>query len=172
MIAGIDSLLEGVGVQASAFLVTGSLFAVVYGYAVRFLALGFNSVEANMEKVPAEITMSARTLGAAPRRVLARLHVPLTRTGIATALTLVAIEAIKELPIVLLLRPFGFDTLSVWVWQLASESLFESAALPALVIVAASLVPVVVLSRQLARGERDAEHVVAPDPDPSRELVA
>ena len=171
MIAGIDSLLDGFGIQASAFLVTGSLFAVVYGYAVRFLALGFNSVEASMEKVPAEITMSARTLGAAPRRVLARLHVPLTRAGIATALTLVAIEAIKELPIVLLLRPFGFDTLSVWVWQLASESLFESAALPALTIVAASLVPVVLLSRQLARGERDAELVVAHDPDPGRELV-
>ena len=117
-----------------------------------------------MEKVPEEVTMSARSLGAGSGRILARLHVPLTRAGIATAAMLVAIEAMKELPIVLLLRPFGFDTLSVWVWQLAAESLWESAALPALIIVAVAMVPVAVLSRQMARGERDAERMLLPDP--------
>lgn len=183
MIVGLDTVFDAVGLDVSGLLVTGSLFGVFYGYSVRFLALGFNSVESNMEKVPAEVTMSARALGAGSLRTLGRLHLPLTRSGIVTALMLVAIEALKELPIVLLLRPLGFDTLSVWVWQLASESLWESAALPALTIIAASMIPVIVLSRQLAKGERTAEETgepdefageraLVPDPDPAMEVTA
>lgn len=170
-VVGLDAALDAVGVQIPGLLVTGSVVAVVYGYGVRFLALGVNAVESSLEKVPAEVTMSARTLGAGSGRILRRLHVPLTRAGIATAALLVAIEALKELPIVLLLRPFGFDTLSVWVWQLAGESLWEAAALPALTIVVASLVPVALLSRQLARGEREAEVALLPDPDPTSPIL-
>jgi hypothetical protein len=70
---------------------------------------------------------------------------------------------------VLLLRPFGFDTLSVWTWQLAAESFWEAAALPALTIVAVSLVPVALLSRQLAKGEREVSAVLAADPDITQE---
>jgi iron(III) transport system permease protein len=165
LVVGLDHLLDVFDIAITGLLVTGSVFAVLYGYAVRFLALGVNSVEASLEKVPREITMSARTLGAGTARILRRLHMPLTRSGILTAAMLVAIEALKELPIVLLLRPFGFDTLSVWTWQLAAESLWEAASLPALTIIAASLVPVALLSHQLARGERDVESTLVPDPD-------
>lgn len=69
---------------------------------------------------------------------------------------LVGIDALKELPMVLLLRPFGFDTLPVWVWQLASESRWESAALPSLTIIAASLVPVALLTRSFRGSEAEA----------------
>ena len=169
LVVGLDSLLEVIGIEVTGLLVTGSIFAVVYGYAVRFLALGVNSVDASLEKVPAEVTMSARTLGAGSARILARLHLPLARSGVLTAAILVAIEALKELPIVLLLRPFGFDTLSVWTWQLAAESFWEAAALPALTIVGVSLVPVAFLSRQLAKGERDVTAALAPDPDVSHQ---
>ena len=82
------------------------------------------------------MTLSAMSLGAGPLRSCARVHLPLVRPGVAVALVLVAIDAIKELPIVLLLRPFGFTTVSVWVYQLAGENFWEKAALPALVIVA------------------------------------
>lgn len=170
-IVGLDGLLDGFGIDVTLLLLSGSVGAVLYAYGVRFLALGFSTVDASLEKVPREITMSARTLGAPPRRVLARLHLPLTRGGIATAALLVALEALKELPIVLLLRPFGFDTLSIWVWQLAAESLWEAAALPALIIIAVSLVPVALLSRQLARGSGGAGGsgvAVAPTPADAR----
>ena len=166
LVVALDAVLGALGVEVTGLLVTGSVFAVVYGYCVRFLALGVNSVESSLEKVPVEVTLSARSLGAGSARILRRLHVPLSRTGLITAAMLVAIEAMKELPIVLLLRPFGFDTLSVWVWQLASESLWEAAAFSPLVIIAVSLLPVVLLSRQLARGERSAPALLAPDPDP------
>lgn len=128
-------------------MATGSLVGILYAYLVRFAALGYNSVDASMQKIAPSMTMSALTLGASPRRVLRRVHLPLARAGVGVAFVLVLIDAIKELPIVLLLRPFGFTTLSVWVYQLASESRWASAGLPALTIVAAALVPVLVLFR-------------------------
>jgi iron(III) transport system permease protein len=122
--------------------------SIVYAYVVRFLALGYHSVDASFQKVSPSMTASALTLGASPARVLRRVHLPLVRTGVGAALVLVLIDALKELPIVLLLRPFGFTTLSVWVYQLASESRWASAGLPALTIVAAALIPVLLLMRR------------------------
>jgi len=150
VIATFDRILDAVGLSVPGLLVTGSLAGIVYAYFVRFLALGVNGIGASLEKVPAEVTLSARSLGASPLRIAGRLHTPLSRAGIVSAMLLVAVDALKELPIVLLLRPFGFDTLSVWVWQLASESRWEAAALPALTIVAASLLPVALLVGRLS----------------------
>ena len=99
------------------------------------------------------VTNSAFSLGASPLRVLRRVHLPLSRSGIAVALVLVAVDAVKELPLVLLLRPFGFTTLSVWVYELANENFWEQAALPALLIVALAIVPVWFLVRQVRLAE-------------------
>jgi iron(III) transport system permease protein len=82
-----------------------------------------------------------------------RIHLPLCRTSVLAAAVLVGVDALKELPIAYLLRPVGFDTLPVWVYNLASESRFEQAALPALTIVAVALIPVAMLSRHLDRPE-------------------
>ena len=99
--------------------------------------------------MPDEVTASARSLGAPPDVVVGRIHLPLSRASVLTAAVLVGVDALKELPIALLLRPIGFDTLPVWVYNLASESRFEQAALPALTIIAVALVPVALLSRRL-----------------------
>ncbi|MFP5368819.1 MAG: iron ABC transporter permease, partial [Actinomycetes bacterium] len=115
---------------------------------IRFLAPAYQAVDSSFAKIPMTLTFSALSLGAGPRRILARVHAPLARSGIAVALMLVAIDAVKELPIVLLLRPFGFTTASVWVYELARENFWEKASLPALVIVAAAILPVLVLVRQ------------------------
>jgi iron(III) transport system permease protein len=142
----LDSGLQAVGVPGGAgLLVTGSVLGILYAYIVRFLALGYHSIDASFAKVSPAMTGSALCLGASPARLIGRVHLPLVRTGVGAALVLVTIDALKELPIVLLLRPFGFDTLSVWTYQLASESRWESAALPALTIVAVALVPVLLL---------------------------
>ncbi|MPY77355.1 MAG: ABC transporter permease subunit [Actinophytocola sp.] len=144
--AHLDTALEALGVPGgTGLLVTGSVIGIMYAYIVRFLALSYHSIDASFTKVSPAMTASALSLGASPARVLGRVHLPLVRTGVVTALVLVTIDALKELPIVLLLRPFGFDTLSVWTYQLASENRWESAALPALTIVAVALVPVVLL---------------------------
>ena len=154
VLAALDGALDAVGLRVPGLLVTGSLLGLVYAYAVRFLALGVNSVDSSLQKVPLGLTESARVLGARPLRVLRRVHLPLTSSGLVVGFMLVAVEGLKELPIVLLLRPFGFETLSVWVWQLAADSRWSSAALPSLTIIAASLLPVALLFRRLASDGR------------------
>jgi len=146
--------LEALGAPGgTGLLVTGSVLGILYAYLVRFVAPAYQAVDASFAKISPAMTLSAMSLGAAPRRVLWRVHLPLVRPGVAVALVLVLIDAVKELPLVLLLRPFGFTTVSVWVFQLASENFWEKAALPALLIVAVATVPVFLVFRQVRAGE-------------------
>ncbi|HEX2233358.1 MAG TPA: iron ABC transporter permease, partial [Thermoleophilaceae bacterium] len=138
-------------------LLTGTVIGLFAAYTVRFLALAFNAVEASLVRVPRELDEAARGLGADRLDVLARVHVPLLRTGLATAALLVFTEVMKELPATLLLRPLGGDTLAIAVWQATSESLFETAALPALLIVLVGLLPVVAMIRLSGRRMSELE---------------
>ncbi|WP_460794839.1 ABC transporter permease [Nocardioides pacificus] len=148
--AGADRMLVAVGVEnGTGLLATGSVVGILYSYVVRFTAPAYQAVDASFARISPTMTLSAMSLGAAPRRVLWRVHLPLVRPGVAVALVLVLIDAVKELPLVLLLRPFGFTTVSVWVYELASENFWAEAALPALVIVAVAVVPVFFLFRQV-----------------------
>lgn len=147
VMVGIDAGLDAVGLDWGAGLVTGSVAGLVLAYVIRFLALADNAVEASLDKVSPAMTSSALSLGASPRRVAARVHAPLARSGLAVAFVLVAVDAVKELPVVLLLRPFGFSTLAVWVYELASESLWHLVGLPALTVVAVASIPLVAILR-------------------------
>lgn len=155
VLVALDGLLESVGLGLPGLVATGSFLGLAYAYSVRFLAPAINSIEAGLEQVSEEMTASARSLGHRPLKIATRIHLPLSKTSLVTAAVLVAVDSLKELPIVLLLRPFGFDTLSVWTYNLASESRFEQAALPALAIIAVALLPVALMSRQLANGSAD-----------------
>ncbi|MFJ6028113.1 ABC transporter permease [Pseudarthrobacter sp. NPDC092424] len=158
--ANLDGFLEGAGVPGgTGLLVTGSVAGILAAYVVRFLGPAYQAVDASFAKISPALTASALSLGASPGRLLARVHLPLARRGAAVAAALVAIDAVKELPIVLLLRPFGFTTVSVWVYELARENFWEKAALPALGIVAVAIIPVYFLFRRTA-GLRD--RTVAP----------
>ena len=148
-LVGLDDVLEGLGTGLPGFAATGSFIALAYAYSIRFLAPGMTTIEAGIAQVPTEVTASAQSLGARPRAVVGRIHLPLARTSVLAAAILVGVDALKELPIAYLLRPVGFDTLPVWVYDLASESRFEQAALPALTIIAVALIPVAMLSRHL-----------------------
>jgi iron(III) transport system permease protein len=131
------------------------MVGLIFAYMVRFLAVSYQTVEASLTKITPIMDMAARSLGATPGRLLRRIHVPLIRTGLASAAILVFVDVMKEMPATLLLRPFGYDTLAIRVWQLTSESLWELAALPALTIVAAGMLPVLVLTRSSIRSLRD-----------------
>lgn len=154
---------DPLGLPGPTGVVVASLLALVYAYVVRFLALAFGAVDASLEKITPTLVDAAHTLGAGPGRVLTQVHLPLVRSGAAAGAVLVAIDALKELPIVLFIRPFGFTTLSVWVWQLASESRWASAAVPALLIVVAALVPVAIFGRAAVE-RRTPPEVVPPIP--------
>lgn len=133
-------------------VLVGSLFGLVFALVVRFLAVAFYGVEAGLDRVPAAAVGSARTLGAGPTRVSIGVEIPAARVAILAATALVTIDVMKELPITLLLRPFGFDTLAVWVWQATSESLWTQAAVPSLAMIVAGMIAVGALLVALERG--------------------
>ncbi|GAB4192360.1 MAG: iron ABC transporter permease [Roseiflexaceae bacterium] len=146
VLAATDRLLGWAGL-ISGLLLTGSLAGLVYAYAVRFLAVAFSSIEASLDKVSPRLVDAARCMGAGPSRTLWRIHTPLVRSGLLAGATLVFIDVMKELPLTILLRPFGMDTLAIWTYMLAAESFWQAAALPALIIIAAGLLPVALLVR-------------------------
>jgi iron(III) transport system permease protein len=131
----------------SGLLLTGSAAGLIYAYVVRFLAVAHGSVDASLETVTPTLDQAARSLGAGPLRVLRRIHVPLVSRGLFTAATLVFVDVMKELPITLLLRPFGMDTLAIWAYLLAAEGFWEAAAVPSLSILLAGLLPIILLMR-------------------------
>jgi iron(III) transport system permease protein len=128
-------------------LFTGTILGLVLAYVVRFHALAFFAVEARMGRISPSLDDAARALGADRARVLADVHVPLLWPGVLTAALLVVVEVMKELPATALLRPLGGDTLAITVWEATKDSRFDVAALPALGIVAVSLIPVILLIR-------------------------
>ena len=142
-----DFLRHTLGIS-SGMLLTGSMAGLVFAYLVRFLAISSQTVEASLVKITPSMDMAARSLGTSPGGVLRRIHLPLIRGGLGCAAILVFIDVMKEMPATLLLRPFGYDTLAVRVWQLTSESFWEAAALPALTIVAGGILPVLMLMRR------------------------
>lgn len=121
-------------------LLVGSLAGLVYALVVRFLAVAHQGIESSLHKVPPAVVDSARTLGAGKVRVVTGVKLPLSATGILAAGVVVAIVILKDLPITLLLRPFGTETLPVWVWQATSESLWVQASVPSLALVAVGMV--------------------------------
>ncbi|MGH7771036.1 MAG: ABC transporter permease [Candidatus Binatia bacterium] len=151
----LDTFLQKTVGISSGLLLTGSMVGLVFAYLVRFLAVSFRTVEASLVKITPNMDMAGRSLGVGAGRVLWTIHVPLIRRGLITALILVFVDVMKEMPATLLLRPFGYDTLAVRVWQFTSESLWDAAALPALTIVAAGILPVLVLVKGHTRlGQR------------------
>ncbi|MET0420297.1 MAG: iron ABC transporter permease [Acidimicrobiia bacterium] len=130
-------------------LFTGTILGLIIAYIIRFNALAFFSVEARMTRIDTNLDDAARSLGADRTRVLTDVHMPLLRPGIIAAALLVMVEVMKELPATALLRPLGFDTLAITVWEATKDSRLDAAALPALLIVLIGLVPVIVLVRLL-----------------------
>lgn len=129
--------------------VTGTALGVIWAYLVRFTAVAQQSVQAGLARVPTSIDESARLLGAGPLRLIGRVHLPLLRRSAAAAALLVFVDAMKELPATLVLRPFGSDTLAVVAYNLARDERLGEAALPSLAIVAVGMLPVLLLSRTL-----------------------
>lgn len=133
-------------------VLTGSVFALVYAYCVRFTSAALQSVDTGLQRITPHMDDSARVLGCRPRSVWWRVHVPMMRGSMATGALLVFVDVMKELPTTLVLRPFDFDTLAVITYQLAADERLAEAALPALSIVMVSMVPMLLLIRHTMKG--------------------
>ncbi len=128
-------------------LLSGTIMALLFAYVARFLIAATGMLEAGYERIPQSIDSAARTLGHSPIATLFAVHVPMLKPAFIAAALLVFVDAMKELPATLLLRPFNFETLATEVFTYASLGQIEEAALPALIIVGAGLIPVIVLMR-------------------------
>ncbi|WP_258549095.1 iron ABC transporter permease [Thalassospira profundimaris] len=153
--AGLDNAVDAFmrdhfGISTG-LLLSGTIFAIVFAYSVRFMAVSYGSIEAALGKVRPSMDDAARTLGETPFGTLKRIHFPLVRGGILAACVLVFVDSMKELPATLILRPFNFDTLATHVYQYAKDEMIEQAALGALTIVLVGVIPVVMLSRAISR---------------------
>jgi len=129
-------------------LLQGTVFVVMAAYVVRFMAAGFNAVDSAMHRLTPSLDEAAISLGTTGFRLIRRVHLPILKNGLLTAVVLVFVDVMKELPITLMTRPFGWDTLAVKIFELTSEGEWERAALPAVVLVLGGLVPVILLTRR------------------------
>lgn len=127
-------------------LLTGTAFSIVLAYAVRFFAIGQGAVDSAMAQVSPAMDDAARTLGRRRWAILRLIHLPLIRGSVATALVLVFVDSVKELPATLMLRPFNFDTLATRVYNYASTEDLERAAPAAVLVTLAGLIPILILA--------------------------
>jgi iron(III) transport system permease protein len=152
----VDALMRSLFDVPTGLLLSGSAFAMVLAYAIRFLAASLGAVEAGLSKISRNTDAAARTLGATISETLWRVHLPLLRPALGAAALLVFVDSMKELPATLLLRPFNFDTLATQVFTLATLYRYEEAGLSALTIVVVSLAPVLLLHGIIVAGRPGA----------------
>ncbi|MEW6119526.1 MAG: iron ABC transporter permease [Pseudomonadota bacterium] len=148
----IDSGRAWFGFEGTEVL-KGTLLVMLAAYLVRFLAVGFGPIDSGLQRITRSVDEAARNLGLGPGGLLARVHLPMLRASLLTAATLTFVDIMKEMPITLMTRPFGWDTLAVRVFEMTSEGEWERAALPSLAIVVAGIIPIILLTW---RGSRDA----------------
>lgn len=150
----IDSWMRSQFDLSTGLILSGTLFALIFGYLVRFLSVSLQTVEAGLGKVSRKMDEAARSLGASSSTVLFKIHLPLMRGTLLTALLLVFVDVMKELPATLVLRPFNFNTLAVRAFELASDERLADSSSAALMIIAAGLIPVLLLSYSITHSRR------------------
>lgn len=149
------ALLEQQLPESLGLLFTGTLFALIFAYLVRFLPVALSSMDEGFAQITPNIDAAARSLSASGWRLWWEIQVPMLRLSMLTAVLLVFVDVLKELPATLILRPFNFNTLAVYAYELAADERLADAALPALAIVGIGILPVVLLIVLLAREEKN-----------------
>lgn len=158
VVTAVGALDEGIsaGVKALTGVPSGALLSsgvglVIFACAVRFMAVGYGAITTGVQRLPPNMMNASRVLGHGYTSSFHHVIVPLVRTSILAGGMLVFVDVMKELPMTLLLRPFNFETMATHVYQFAKDELLEEAALPALMIVAAGIGPVVLMNAALRR---------------------
>ena len=142
----LNRLADTFGWQGAA---QGGLALLLIAYAVRFTAVAHAPIDSAWARIRPSVLESARSLGVGGRRLVMHVHYPLLRGGVLTAALLVIVDVMKEMPITLMTRPFGWDTLATRIFEHSNEGQWAQAALPALLIVAVGLLPVLLLERRM-----------------------
>ena len=132
-------------------LFSGTVFILLFAYTVRFLAVSLQAAESGLGRVRPSMDDAARSLGYTRSGILKNVHLPIMKGSMLTALVIVFVDVLKELPATLVLRPFDYNTLAVRAYELASDERLADSSTAALAIVLVGIIPVIVLSRAIDR---------------------
>ena len=135
---------------STGLILSGSIFALLFAYLIRFIAIGYGAIESGYTSINKNIDMASISLGAGKIFTIKKIHIPLLKSSILIASIIVFVDTMKELPATLILRPFNFDTLATNVYQLASDELLEQSSLSALTIVLVGIVPLIFLTKKIS----------------------
>lgn len=139
---------------STGLILSGTIFALIFAYVVRFLAVAFNTVEASLGKITPQMDEAAEGMGYSFGLILRKVHMPMMSGSLFAAIMLVIVDVIKELPATLIVRPFNFDTLAVQVYRLASDERLAESSGAALAIIMVGLVPVFILSKSISKSRK------------------
>jgi iron(III) transport system permease protein len=158
----LASVVEALSGMSPGLLISGSGLGLIYAYAVRFLTVSCSNVEAGYSHVSPSLDAASRVLGRSASGTFFQVHLTLLRPAMAGAAILVFVDCMKELSATLLLRPLNIETLATHVYGEAARGTYEDGAVAALLIVAISLIPVVLLARVGNRLAKPLEATPAP----------
>ncbi len=126
-------------------LLSTSIAMLVFAFIVRYMAIGFNSVNSAFAKVGVLYNDAARTLGVGRTKAMLTIELPMLKNFLIAGSILTFIDILKELPLTLLLRPFNYNTLASRVYEYANDERIHEASVPALIIIFLSIMAIVLL---------------------------
>ena len=158
----LDARMEAWFDISTGLLISGSIWLMIAAYMIRFMAAAIGAYDSGLSNVTPNVDAASRVLGSSNWGTLRRVHLPVLRGSVLTALLIVFVDTVKELPATLILRPFNYDTLAVQAFRLASDERLEGAAVPSLMIAAIGLLPVIVLCARIGEWSSSKEPVIEP----------
>lgn len=139
--------------QVAGLFFSGTLFALVFAYIVRFMAVGYNPVEAGFQKIGIHVNEASRLLGVRSTKTLWKIDLPLIKTSLVSGILLVFVDVLKELPLTLILRPFNYQTLATKAFDMATNEMIAESANAALIIILTGIIPIIFLNRLIKKRE-------------------
>ncbi|MCH7403674.1 ABC transporter permease [Belliella kenyensis] len=143
-----DTLLTA---RVAGLFLSGTLFALLFAYIVRFMAVGYNPVEAGFQKIGIHVNEASRLLGARSTKTLRKIDLPLIRNTLLSGVLLVFVDVLKELPLTLILRPFNYQTLATKAFDMATNEMIAESANAALIIILTGIIPIIFLNRMIRK---------------------
>ncbi len=143
--------------KTAGLLFSGTLFTLVFAYIVRFMAVGYNPVEAGFQKIGIHVNEASRLLGVRSTKTLWKIDLPLIKTSLVSGALLVFVDVLKELPLTLILRPFNFQTLATKTFDMATNEMIAESSNAALIIILTGIIPIILLNRMIMKRGKEAK---------------
>jgi iron(III) transport system permease protein len=151
--AKLDNILLSFFKISGGSIISGTLIVLMFAYIVRYLAVGYNAMDAGFQKTGRHVNEASRLLGADNKKTLWKVDLPLIKKSIASAVLLTFVDLLKELPLTLILRPFNFSTLATKAFDLATNEMIAEAANASSIIVLTGVIPVILLNKIITSKE-------------------